>query len=106
MEDYKNKIIYDGKFARFFALGSFIIGSVLFLVFTITHYEILIVIGFYYVIIAFFLNLILLLNTIYNLIVYKHLFLFQLGTILILLLNIPISIFYVDLLLNNLNINL
>lgn len=94
MEDYKDKIIEDGKLARIVALGSFLIGTLILVVFEITNASILIYIGFIYVLIALFLNFVLFVNLVYNLFIYTKMYAFQIGNIALLLLNIPITLFY------------
>lgn len=96
MEDYKDKIIEDGKLARIVALGSFLIGTLILVVFEITNASILIYIGFIYVLIALFLNFVLFVNLVYNLFIYTKMYAFQIGNIALLLLNIPITLFYLQ----------
>lgn len=96
MEDYKDKIISDGKLARIVALSSFLIGTLILVTYKITNENNLVVTGFYYVFIALFLNSILFLNLLYNLFIYQKKYAFQLGNIAILLLNIPITLFYLE----------
>ena len=79
MEDYKDKIISDGKLARVLALSSFLIGTLILVTYKITNENNLVVIGFYYVIIALFLNSILFLNLLYNLFIYQKKVCFSTG---------------------------
>lgn len=94
MEDYKEKILSDGNLAKLLAFLSFSIGTLLFVLFCITKSETLIIIGFYYVITALFFNSIVFINLVFNLIVYKTMYGFQLKCVFILLLNIPITLLY------------
>ena len=106
MEDYSKTIIKDGNLAKIIALISFTFGTLLLILYKVNHTESYVIIGLVYVIIALFFNSIMFLKLMYNLIVYKQLYLFQLGSLLILLLNIPITFFYMHLVFNNFNINL
>ncbi|NHN24165.1 hypothetical protein FIA58_000620 [Flavobacterium jejuense] len=99
MKKYKKKIIEDGKLARILALGSFSIGTLILIIFKITKSDILFIIGFYYVVIALFLNFILFVNLVYNLFIYTKMYAFQFGNIALLLLNIPIALFYLQIVL-------
>lgn len=94
MNEHKEKIISDGKLAKLLALLSFSIGTFLLVLFYITKNEIIIIIGFYYVITALLFNGIVFINLIFNLIVYKTMYWFQLKSTFILLLNIPITLLY------------
>uniref|UniRef100_UPI004048DFC1 hypothetical protein n=1 Tax=Flavobacterium sp. TaxID=239 RepID=UPI004048DFC1 len=94
MNEHKEKIISDGKLAKLLALLSFSIGTFLLVLFYITKNEIIIIIGFYYVITALLFNSIVFINLIFNLIVYKTMYWFQLKSTFILLLNIPITLLY------------
>lgn len=94
MEDYKEKIIADGKFARIVALISFVMGTIILVLFKITKESTFIYIGLIYVLMALFLNFILFINLFYNLFIYKKMYRYQLGNMAIVLLNIPITLFY------------
>lgn len=94
MEDYNQKVISDGNLAKIVFILSFSIGTLILALFKITRHETFIVIGFYYVIAAFFFNFILFVNLVYDLIVYKTMQIFLLKHILLLLINIPIALFY------------
>lgn len=106
MEDYSKTIISDGNLAKIIALISFTFGTLLLLLYKIDQSDNYVMIGLIYVIIALFFNTIMFLKLMYNLIVYKQLYLFQLGSITIILLNIPITFFYMHLVFNNFKINL
>jgi hypothetical protein len=94
MGNYKEKIISDGNLAKLLALLSFSIGTLFLVLFCITRNEIIIIIGFYYVITAILFNSIVFINLIFNLIVYKTMYWFQLKSTFILLINIPITLLY------------
>ncbi|CAM4100908.1 hypothetical protein FLJU110815_16810 [Flavobacterium jumunjinense] len=94
MNEHKEKIISDRNLAKLLALLSFSIGTFLLVLFYITKNEIIIIIGFYYVITALLFNSIVFINLIFNLIVYKTMYWFQLKSTFILLLNIPITLLY------------
>lgn len=94
MENCKEKIISDGNLAKLLALLSFSIGTLLLVLFCITKNEIIIIVGFYYVITAMLFNSIVFINLVFNLIVYKTMYGFQLKNTFILLLNIPITLLY------------
>jgi len=73
------------------ALGSFVIGISILLLFLITKNEAFAFVGYFYLIIAVILNLITLLYLIYNTIMYNENMLSNIYTGLIILLNIPIA---------------
>jgi len=88
------------SFSTLFAIGSFLIGTLLFLSFQITKNENLIYIGFFYVLLALFFNSLVLIHLVNRLIFYSE----KEETtikILILLSNIPIAYLYFTLTLNN-----
>ena len=88
------------SFSTLFAIGSFLIGTLLFLSFQITKNENLIYIGFFYVLLALFFNSLVLIYLVNRLIFFSE----KEETaikILILLSNIPIAYLYFTLTLNN-----
>ena len=105
MEETLEITIKDGKLARIVALISFIIGTIILLLYKITNVDVIFFIGFLYVITALFLNAIVFFKLIYNLTICSQCILFQLGNILCMLLNIPITLFYMYLVSINFNIH-
>lgn len=88
------------SFSTLFALGSFCIGTLLFLMFQITKSESLLLIGLGYVLLAIFFNSILLLYLFYEF-VFKSKKEETAIKILILVSNIPIAYLYFTLTINN-----
>lgn len=89
------------KFSTQLALLSFILGTILFLTFIFSENETIFIIGFFYVIIAFILNLITLFFVIFSFFKNPKQELLNIFQIIIMLLNIPISIIYFTILFNN-----
>ena len=88
------------SFPTLFAIGTFIIGTVLFLSYMAFPNDSLLVIGFFYVAAAIILNLIILIHLSYQLIVVPHKRTENIIRILILTSNIPIAWFYFSLVMN------
>lgn len=101
MEEILEITIQDGKLARIVALISFVIGTIILLLYKITKVDVIFFIGFLYVITALFLNAIVFFKLIYNLTICRQRILFQLGNILFILLNIPITLSYMYLVSTN-----
>ena len=89
------------KNALIVATLSFLLGTILLLLFLITQSNIILDIGLLYVIIAFVLNAITLVGLLVNLILNHQYYKENLFTILLFLLNIPITILYVMLVVYN-----
>jgi len=81
------------------ALGSFCIGTLILILFKITHLDNLLILGYLYTWLAAILNSIMLLLLLLNLITKYKDYSENLLTILGLLLNIPITLFYMDIVL-------
>lgn len=88
------------SFSTLFAMGSFLIGTLLFLSFQLTKNESLIIIGLCYVLLAILFNSILLLHLLYEF-AFKSKKEETAIKILIVLSNIPIAYLYFTLTLNN-----
>ncbi len=96
------KIIQSlNKNALIIATISFLIGTLLLLSHLITGWEPLVLIGFYYVLIATTLNVITLIGLIANAIINYQYYKENLTTILIFLTNIPIATGYIFIVFNN-----
>ena len=96
-----------GNFAQYLAVGSFIIGTILFaLKFALKHdfQDYIIVIGLYYVIVAFFINFIYLIIMISSLFFTEHYHLHIIKKCLFMLTNIPIVILYYFIIISQLNL--
>lgn len=87
------------SFSTLFAICCFIIGTILLIAYRTTHNDILLVIGFFYVIAAVFFNAIILLNLLYQLATIPRERTESAIRILILLSNIPVAILYYNLVL-------
>jgi len=87
--------------ALMIATFSFLLGTIIFLIHLITAWEKIIVIGLFYVLIAFILNAITFIGLLANTIVNYHYYKENLKTISIFLLNIPIAIGYFLIVVNN-----
>ncbi len=83
-----------GIFSTLLALISFSIGTLLLLIFCITHHQLLIEIGVYYTLTAIVVNMVVLFRLLYLLITQKNHQDYYLVKILILLANIPIAFVY------------
>lgn len=97
------KNINQISFTTLFAFGSFVIGTIFFLLFLIFPSDIMLVFGFLYVFGAVFFNLIILINLLYQLVTIREERENTFIKILIVLSNIPISIIYFYLVLNSFN---
>jgi hypothetical protein len=95
MKDTINEKKIEGRLSTELAIGCFIIGTILFLLFLIlkTNYIILLV-GFLFVVFAIFLNLLVLLHLAYNYFILPDQREYIGRKILILLSNIPIALLY------------
>lgn len=82
------------KIARITAAGSFIIGTLLFITYILSNASILLLIGFYYVMIAFILNLIILLILLTTALSDRDNYIEYFKAIGLMLLNIPASFLY------------
>ncbi len=87
--------------ALLIAATSFGIGTSLFATYFITGWKHLIVIGTYYVLIAFTLNVITFIGLLVNSIITTHLYKENMITMLFLLANLPIALVYTLLVINN-----
>ncbi len=85
-----------GKFSTQLAITSFIIGTILFLVYNTFHVQDLLFIGLLYIGIAFILNTITFFYLIYFMIIEREQKQYFLIKILILLSNIPVVFFYLN----------
>lgn len=90
---FKYKINY---IAILLAIGSFCIGTMLLLLFKITQAEILMILGYFYIFLAAFINMLMLLSLVINAIIHFSDYKENLLTILGVLANIPITILYFD----------
>lgn len=98
----KNKSVFeDGKLAIIISIISFILGTLIFLLYITSKNETLLFIGLLYVIGAIFFNGIILLKLLYLLITSKNQTLYLLKRIGIVCLNIPITIIYLNILFNH-----
>ncbi|WP_103863775.1 hypothetical protein [Aquimarina sp. I32.4] len=89
------------KTALFIATISFVLGTSLLLFFLISQYRAMIDIGIFYVMVAFTLNVITFVGLIANSIInYKH-YKENLTTIAVVVINIPITIGYINIVLTN-----
>jgi hypothetical protein len=93
----KNNILIAQR-AFIWSLG---IGTALMFVFLISEWDMLLIIGFLYVVIAILFNLIVFLNNIIFLTIHRERRLTLLLNTLLLLLNIPIAILYLSILFNH-----
>ncbi|TGD58939.1 hypothetical protein [Flavobacterium humi] len=89
------------SFSTLFALGTFLIGTMLFLYYILFPSQMVLVMGFLYVVAAFFFNLIILMHLISRLIFAPFERTENTIRILILLSNIPIAFLYFDLIINH-----
>jgi len=87
--------------ALMIATFSFLIGTILFLMYLITAWEQVIIIGLFYVLIALVFNTITFIGLLANTLINHHHYRENITTILIFLLNIPIASCYVLIVLNN-----
>lgn len=83
--------------AIYLASGSFVLGSLLLLTSLITKPDMLLVTGLYYTMFAAMVNTIMLIILILNALAYYKDYIENLGVILLVLLNIPIAIYYIEL---------
>ncbi|TMM57997.1 hypothetical protein FEE95_00795 [Maribacter algarum] len=90
---FKHSINYS---AVILAISSFVIGTILLLLSQSISADSLLVIGLYYTGLALIANIIMLLILITNAIRFHKDYCENLGTITILLLNIPITLYYID----------
>jgi hypothetical protein len=96
------KIINQISFSTLFALGSFIIGTLFFLLYIYFHHGMILFFGFFYVLAAVFFNLIILVNLVNQLLTIQEEPVNTLMNIVIVLSNIPIAIIYL-IIVSNLN---
>ncbi len=80
---------------------SFLLGTILLLLFLVSQSSILADIGLFYVLIAFVLNAMVLIGLIINSIINYQYYKENLVTILLFLLNIPVTIGYIAIVVNN-----
>lgn len=90
-----------GKFSTYLALGCFSIGTSLFLFYLIYPMGLLLIIGYLFVIAAFYTNLAVLFYLCYLLIVYWHDRQTIVIRMLILVSNIPIALLYLNIVFHN-----
>lgn len=91
---FKHKINY---IAIVLAIISFCMGTLLLLLFKITQAEFLMILGYYYIFLAAFVNILMLIFLAINAITHYSDYKENLPTILGLLANIPITILYIEL---------
>ena len=91
-------ILENGKLAIIVSIISFLIGTLIFLIYITTENENLLFTGFLYVLVATFFNSIILLKLIYLVITSTNYKLYFLGRIGIVCLNIPITFIYLNIL--------
>ena len=98
----ENETIYeDGKLAIIVFIISFLLGTLLFLIYITTKNENLLFTGLLFVLAATFFNCLILLKLIYLLITSKNHKLYLLVRIGIVCLNIPITIIYLNIIFNH-----
>lgn len=100
MLTYQNTTLNDGAYATHVTFVSFLIGTFLFLCGLVTENEGVFLLGFWYTVLAFLVNSVILLHLIYLLVISPSIRKSILVRILLLLSNIPIAILYIYILFN------